>query len=123
MASTTASDVANADSIEGIFRAMSAFLSEDLVKQVKGVFLFDIKGEPLPYYVDLKNGNGSCGTGKPPKGNPDVTLTMQKETFLQLFSGKLNATTAFMGGKLSLKGDLPVAMKLDRLMSQMKSKL
>jgi len=121
MASTSA--VASNESIEGIFAAMAAFISEDLVKQVKGVFLFDVKGEPQPFFVDLKNGSGACGKGKPPKGNPDVTLTMEKDTFIQLFSGKLNPTSAFMAGKLSLKGDLPVAMKLDRLMGQMKSKL
>lgn len=73
--------------------------------------------------MDLKNGAGACGKGKPPKENPDVTLTMDKETFMKMFSGTLNPTNAFMAGKLSLKGDLPVAMKLNRLMSQMRSKL
>lgn len=48
---------------------------------------------------------------------------MDKETFMKMFSGTLNPTNAFMAGKLSLKGDLPVAMKLNRLMSQMRSKL
>ena len=84
---------------------------------------FHPSGEPEPFFVDLKNGSGSCGKGKPPKGNPDVTLSMDKSTFMQMFTGKLNPTNAFMGGKLSLKGDLPVAMKLDRLMGQMRSKL
>jgi len=118
-----AAALANVETVEGIFSAIEAFISEDLVKQVKGVFCFDVKGEPEPFYVDLKNGSGSCGKGKPPKGNPDVTLSMDKSTFMQMFTGKLNPTNAFMGGKLSLKGDLPVAMKLDRLMGQMRSKL
>jgi len=115
--------LANADSVEGIFAAIEAFITDDLVKQVKGVFCFEVKGEPEPFFVDLKNGSGSCGKGKPPKGNADVTLSMDKTTFMQMFTGKLNPTNAFMGGKLSLKGDLPVAMKLDRLMGQMRSKL
>ncbi|OQR72007.1 hydroxysteroid dehydrogenase protein 2-like [Tropilaelaps mercedesae] len=115
--------ITSADSVEGIFSALEAFINEDLVGQVKGVFSFNVKGEPEPYYVDLKNGSGACGKGKPPKGNPDVTLSMDKDTFMKMFAGQLNPTNAFMAGKLTLKGDLPVAMKLDRLMSQMRSKL
>ncbi|XP_022685780.1 hydroxysteroid dehydrogenase-like protein 2 isoform X2 [Varroa jacobsoni] len=115
--------IASADSVEGVFSALEAFINEDLVKLVKGVFSFVVKGEPEPFWVDLKNGAGACGKGNPPKENPDVTLTMDKETFMKMFSGTLNPTNAFMAGKLSLKGDLPVAMKLNRLMSQMRSKL
>lgn len=73
------------------------------------------------YFVDLKNGSGSCGKGKPAK--VDVTMTLDKDTFMKMFAGQLNPTNAFMSGKLSLKGDLPVAMKLERLMGQMRSKL
>lgn len=115
--------VANAQSIDGIFEALGAFINEELVKQVKGIFVFDVKGEPEPFFVDLKNGAGSCGKGQPSKGKADVTLSMDRNTFVEMFSGKLNPTNAFMKGKLSLKGDLPVAMKLDRLMAQMRSKL
>ncbi|TMV09000.1 SCP2 sterol-binding domain-containing protein [Ruegeria sediminis] len=42
----------------------------------------------------------------------DVTLSADAETFEQILSGELNPTGAFMSGKLSVDGDMGVAMKL-----------
>ena len=72
--------------------------------------------------MDLKNGSGAVGTGESPTP-ADVTMTMEGDAFNQMFAGKLNATSAFMTGKLKIAGDLGKAMKLEKLMGQMKSKL
>ena len=69
--------------------------------------------------MDLKNGGGSCGQGASPGGDPDCTMTLNAETFGEMFAGKLNPTSAFMSGKLKIKGDLPLAMKLEKLMKKM----
>ncbi|WP_085311300.1 SCP2 sterol-binding domain-containing protein [Planktotalea arctica] len=42
----------------------------------------------------------------------DVTLSADAETFQSILEGELNATTAFMTGKLSVDGDMGTAMKL-----------
>lgn len=42
----------------------------------------------------------------------EVTLTADAETFKSILDGDLNATAAFMTGKLSVDGDMGVAMKL-----------
>lgn len=42
----------------------------------------------------------------------DVTLTADAETFQAMLSGDLNPTAAFMSGKLSVDGDMGLAMKL-----------
>lgn len=75
------------------------------------------------WYVDMKTGTGSVGKGDPPSGKADVTFTSDPETFMDMFAGKIKPTSAFMSGKLKLKGDMSLAMKLEKLMSQMKSKL
>lgn len=68
-------------------------------------------------YLDLKNSPGSSGIGSPPDGvKPDVTMILSKGDFVKMFAGQLNATSAFMSGKLKIKGDLGMAMKLDKLM-------
>lgn len=68
-------------------------------------------------YLDLKNSPGSTGVGSPPEGlKPDVTMVLSKDDFVKMFAGQLNATQAFMSGKLRIKGDLGMAMKLDKLM-------
>ncbi|GGH30337.1 SCP-2 sterol transfer family protein [Cribrihabitans marinus] len=42
----------------------------------------------------------------------DVTLSADAETFEQILNGEMNPTSAFMSGKLSVDGDMGVAMKL-----------
>lgn len=45
-------------------------------------------------------------------GAADVTLTAEPDTFQQIVSGDLDATAAFMTGKLQLDGDMGRAMQL-----------
>lgn len=42
----------------------------------------------------------------------DVTLSADAETFQGILSGDVNPTQAFMTGKLSVDGDMGMAMKL-----------
>ena len=42
----------------------------------------------------------------------DVTLTASADVFKAILDDELNPTTAFMTGKLSVDGDMGVAMKL-----------
>jgi len=74
------------------------------------------------WYLDLKNGSGSCGEGAAPNG-ADCEMSLDSEDFAKMFKGELKAVSAFMGGKLKIKGDMGLAMKLEKLMNQMNSKL
>ena len=42
----------------------------------------------------------------------DVTLTADPDVFREILEGDLNATTAFMSGRLKVDGDMGMAMKL-----------
>ena len=42
----------------------------------------------------------------------DVTLTASAEVFQQILEGDLNPTSAFMSGKLSVDGNMGMAMQL-----------
>ena len=42
----------------------------------------------------------------------DVTLTASADTFQAMMEGDLNPTAAFMSGKLSVDGDMGMAMQL-----------
>ena len=50
-------------------------------------------------------------------------MELKTEDFTKMFKGELNPAQAFMGGKLKIKGDMMMAMKLEKLMKAMKSKL
>jgi Putative sterol carrier protein len=47
----------------------------------------------------------------------DVTLTADADTFQSILSGDLNPTAAFMSGKLSVDGDMGMAMQLGNVLA------
>jgi len=108
--------------VEQIFEKIKTLLTPELLKTIDTVYAFDLQGEK--WYLDMKNNNGSAGQGDPPSGKAQCTFKMSKNDFQSMFTGKLKPTSAFMGGKLKIQGDLPTALKLEKLLNQMvKSKL
>ncbi|KFM78513.1 Hydroxysteroid dehydrogenase-like protein 2, partial [Stegodyphus mimosarum] len=107
----------DANSIEGVFNKIKSLLNEDLVNKTSGVYAFYITGPAEEvWFVDMKNGSGSIGKGDPPSGKADVTFTLDMESFIDMFNGRLKPTSAYLSGKLKLKGDMGLAMKLEKLM-------
>lgn len=49
-------------------------------------------------------------------GEADCTITMSKDDLESLMAGELNATMAYMSGKLKVAGDLTVAMQLSQVL-------
>jgi putative sterol carrier protein len=47
----------------------------------------------------------------------DVTLSADTETFQAILSGDLDPTAAFMSGRLSVEGDMGMAMKLGSVLA------
>lgn len=47
----------------------------------------------------------------------EVTMTADADTFRSILEGDLNATAAFMSGKLSVDGDMGQAMQLGTVLS------
>ena len=45
-------------------------------------------------------------------GDADCTLTADTDTFAAILSGALSPTSAFMGGRLRVDGDMGMAMRL-----------
>jgi putative sterol carrier protein len=74
-------------------------------------YVFEIDGAGT-WKVDVQDGNVSVAEGG---GDADATISASEETFGQIASGDLNATTAYMTGKLKIKGDMGAAMKLQKL--------
>lgn len=70
----------------------------------------------------MKNQSGAYGKGEAPI-KVDATLTMDSKNFSAMFEGKLKAANAYMMGKLKISGNLQSAMKLEKLMGKLKSKL
>jgi putative sterol carrier protein len=76
-------------------------------------YLFDIEGEGQ-WLVTVADGSLNVAEGA---GDADATITTSGETFDKIVSGEQNPTTAYMTGKLKIKGDMGAAMKLQKLFS------
>uniref|UniRef100_A0A8C7ASI4 Hydroxysteroid dehydrogenase-like protein 2 n=1 Tax=Neovison vison TaxID=452646 RepID=A0A8C7ASI4_NEOVI len=74
------------------------------------------------WFLDLKSKGGNVGYGEPSE-QADVVMSMSTDDFVKMFSGKLKPTMAFMSGKLKIKGNMSLAIKLEKLMNQMNAKL
>jgi putative sterol carrier protein len=74
-------------------------------------YLFDIDGEGQ-WFVSVKDGALSVAEGG---GDADATISTSAETFEKIVAGEQNPTTAYMTGKLKIKGDMGAAMKLQKL--------
>lgn len=47
----------------------------------------------------------------------DVTMTADADTFQSILEGEMNPTAAFMSGRLSVDGDMGMAMKLGAVLA------
>uniref|UniRef100_A0A8C6FYJ4 Hydroxysteroid dehydrogenase-like protein 2 n=1 Tax=Moschus moschiferus TaxID=68415 RepID=A0A8C6FYJ4_MOSMO len=105
------------------FRIVKDSLSDDIVKATQAIYQFQLSGEDGgTWFLDLKSKGGNVGYGEP-SDQADVVMSMSTDDFVKMFSGKLKPTMAFMSGKLKIKGNMALAIKLEKLMNQMNSKL
>lgn len=51
------------------------------------------------------------------EADADCTVTADPDTFKEMLDGDLNPTSAFMGGRLSVDGNMGMAMKLGSLLA------
>lgn len=107
---------------EGLLTALQPFLSEALVSQVGACYQFNVivpGGTQSTYFLDLTTGQGRVGHGVP-DGTPDVVVEMTEADLRALLFRELRPLGAYMSGRLKVKGDLAMAMKLEAVLSALK---
>uniref|UniRef100_A0A8C4GG39 Hydroxysteroid dehydrogenase-like protein 2 n=1 Tax=Dicentrarchus labrax TaxID=13489 RepID=A0A8C4GG39_DICLA len=109
--------------IESTFDAIRGVINEDVVKTTQGIYQFDLSGNSkvrlCPYKEILWR-----GPGQPVKA--DVIMAMDSSDFSKMFAGEpgAEADDGLHVGKLRIKGDMTLALKLEKLMTRMsKAKL
>ena len=93
------------------FDSLPARADADKLAGVSNSYLFDIDGEGQ-WLVDVRDGGLTVTEGT---GEADVTITTSSDTFAEIVAGRQNPTTAYMTGKLKIKGDMGAALKLQKL--------
>ncbi|XP_031200780.1 stomatin-like protein 1 [Mastomys coucha] len=107
---------------EGLLTALQPFLSEALVSQVGACYQFNVilpSGTQSIYFLDLTTGQGRVGHGVP-DGTPDVVVEMTEADLQALLCKELRPLGAYMSGRLKVKGDLAVVMKLEAVLKALK---
>ncbi|MEO0585114.1 MAG: SCP2 sterol-binding domain-containing protein [Bacteroidota bacterium] len=74
---------------------------------------FDL-GDDGNIYLD---GKGDKNKVSESEGEADCVIHITRENFEKLLSGELNPMGAFMGGKIKVKGDMGIALKLQSIIS------
>ena len=87
----------------------------DVVSKINAVYQFNISGpDGGQWSVDCTKPGGAIAPGQSPA--PKCTVNCADADFLNIVNGKLNAQMAFMSGKLKIKGDMGLAMKLQKIL-------
>jgi putative sterol carrier protein len=106
-----------AETVDEVFTEMGERLkaNPDKVKGMNAIYQFDLTGDGGgERWVKLADGAGEMGSGQ--AESPNITITMAASDFMDLVAGKLDGTMAFMSGKLKVKGDMGLAMKLQQVL-------
>lgn len=107
-------------SVVNSMEKMKSVINADLVGQIGGVYHFVLSGDEAgEWVVDLKSGDG--GLSQSSTDDADVTMKLDSNDFVKMLQGELNATQAFMSGKLTIEGNMGLAMKLEKIMKSMKA--
>ena len=97
--------------VKETFDAMSSRFRADKAAGVNATIQYEITGdEGGTWNVVIKD--GTCAVGSGAAAAPSLTVTMSSQDWLDMVSGKLSGQMAFMSGKLKLKGDMGLAMKI-----------
>jgi putative sterol carrier protein len=100
-----------ADSVQEFFDGLAGRVDESKTAGMNNSYFFDIDGAGK-WVVAVDDGKVTVSEGE---GEADTTITTTEENFLSITRGELNPTSAYMTGKLKIKGDMGAAMKLQKL--------
>jgi len=97
--------------VKETFEQMPSKFRADKAAGVNATIQYDITGDQAgTWHAVIKD--GACNVGSGAGTNPSLTLTMSSQDWVDMVTGKLSGQMAFMSGKLKLKGDMGLAMKI-----------
>lgn len=103
-------------SITEFFSGLESKVDSGKIAGMNAVYQFDISGEGGGQWnVALADGSATVAEGT--HENPSITISASDENWLKIVAGELNGQTAFLTGKLKIKGDMSLAMKLQSVFS------
>src|ERR1051325_9847268 len=97
--------------VDETFEAMPGRFRGDKASASRATIQYDISGEGGGTWNAVIK-DGQCTVSKGAGTNPNLTLQISAQDWLDMLSGKQSGQMLFMSGKLKVKGDMGLAMKL-----------
>ena len=102
------------NTVKEIFDSMPASFNPDAAAGLDVVFQFDITGDGGgQWYAAVKDGACEVIAGR--HASPSATITSKAKDYLDIANGKANEMMAFALGRIKVKGNIPAAMKLNKI--------
>jgi putative sterol carrier protein len=98
-------------SVQEFFEGLPGRVTPDRIEGMNNTYVFDIEGAGA-WTVAIADGTIDVREGTE---DADCTFSATSENFEKIIAGEQNPTTAYMTGKLKIKGDMGAAMKLQKL--------
>jgi len=100
--------------VKETFDAMASRFRTDKAAGTNAVIQYDVSGDGGGTWNAVIK-DGACVV-KPGAGtNPNLTLQISAQDWLDMLAGKLSGQVAFMSGRLRHKGDMSLLMRLPGL--------
>jgi len=104
------------DTMRDLVAGMAVTLDPQEAKDLEAVIEFRVDGdEPDTYYLDIAGGRCRAYEGEHPA--PTLTIHTPADVWMAISRGEMNGATAMMTGKYSVKGNLALLMRFDKLFS------
>ncbi len=101
-------------SAKELFEGMPAAFQRDVAAKLNATYQFDLSGEGGgKWFVQIRDGALEVGAGE--KEKPDVVMTADAATYVEIAEGRANPMLAMATGKFKISGSLALAMKLQQL--------
>ncbi|HOC69060.1 MAG TPA: SCP2 sterol-binding domain-containing protein [Candidatus Hydrogenedentes bacterium] len=97
--------------VKAYFDSLSGKVDAGKIAGMNSIFQFNL-GEEV---FSVKVADGAVAVSEGATDGANIQLTMTPEDFLALTSGQLNSQQAFLTGKLKIKGDMQLALKLQNV--------
>lgn len=98
-----------------IVEAMPHYLVAEKAGLTNATIVFDLSGDAGgKWWVKIHDGAAESGKGEP-GDPPNLTLLADANDWVRIMTGQQDATAAFMQGKLKIKGDMGLALKMQTM--------